>query len=75
MTSYGNEEDYLRDQVRSNRLAIDYIQDQISQLMSDYKEDHCHTKDKIHAVYLRGVEFLKADSAEKRKEIKRLSAG
>ena len=72
MTSYANEEDFLKDQIRSNNLAINFIKGKLGDLNSDFQEDHINTKDKIINVYLQGIDTLKEDNELKRERIKSL---
>jgi hypothetical protein len=72
MTSYANEEDFLKDQIRSNNLAIKFIKGKLGDLKSEFQEDHISTKDKIMNVYLQGIEALKEDSELKKERIKAL---
>ncbi len=70
MTSYANEEDFLKDQIRSNNLAIKFIKEMLDDLSSDFQEDHISTKDKIMNIYLQGIEALEEDSELKKERIK-----
>ncbi|MDA8866264.1 hypothetical protein N9H77_02040 [Porticoccaceae bacterium] len=70
MTSYANEEDFLKDQIRSNNLAIKFIKEKLDDLSSDFQEDHISTKDKIMNIYLQGIEALEEDSELKKERIK-----
>ena len=72
MTSYANEEDFLKDQIRSNNRAINFIKGKLGDLKSEFQEDHISTKDKIMNVYLQGIEALKEDSELKKERIKAL---
>ena len=72
MTSYANEEDFLKDQIRSNNLAVKFIKGKLGDLKSDFQEDHISTKDKIMNVYLQGIKALEEDSALKKERIKAL---
>lgn len=47
MTSYANEEDFLKDQIRSNNLAIRYMKQQIQNVESEFLEDYVNTKKKL----------------------------
>ena len=58
MTSYANEEDFLKEQIRSNNLAINFIKGMLDDLGSEFQEDHISTKGKIINVYLQGIEAL-----------------
>ena len=58
MTSYANEEDFLKEQIRSNNLAINFIKGMLDDLGSEFQEDHISTKSKIINVYLQGIEAL-----------------
>jgi len=72
MTSYANEEDFLKDQIRSNNLAIKFIKGKLGDLNSEFQEDFINTKDKIMNVYLQGMDTLKEDIELKRERIKSL---
>jgi hypothetical protein len=72
MTSYANEEDFLKDQIRSNNLAIKFIKEKLDDLSHQFQEDHISTKDKIMNVYLQAIEALKEDSELKKERIKAL---
>jgi len=72
MTSYANEEDFLKDQLRSNNLAIKFIKKKLDDLSHQFEEDHISTKDKIMNVYLQGIEALEEDSELKKERIKAL---
>jgi regulatory protein YycI of two-component signal transduction system YycFG len=72
MTSYANEEDFLKDQIRSNNLAIKFIKEKLDDLSHQFQEDHISTKDKIMNVYLQGIEALEEDSELKKERIKAL---
>jgi hypothetical protein len=72
MTSYANEEDFLKDQIRSNNLAIEFIKEKLDDLSHGFQEDHIGTKDKIMNVYLQAIEALKEDSELKKERIKAL---
>ena len=66
MTSYANEEDFLKDQIRSNNRAINFIKGKLDDLNSEFQEDHTSTEDKIMNVYLQGIEALEEDSELKK---------
>jgi regulatory protein YycI of two-component signal transduction system YycFG len=72
MTSYANEEDFLKDQIRSNKIAIEFIKEKLDDLSHQFQEDHISTKDKIMNVYLQGIEALEEDSELKKERIKAL---
>jgi regulatory protein YycI of two-component signal transduction system YycFG len=72
MTSYANEEDFLKDQIRSNNLAIKFIKEKLDDLSHHFQEDHISTKDKIMNIYLQGIEALEEDSELKKERIKAL---
>ena len=62
MTSYANEEDFLKDQIRSNNLAIRYMKQQIQNVESEFLEDYVNTKEKIINIYIQGVEMLEEET-------------
>ena len=66
MTSYATEEDFLRDQIQSNNLAIKFIKRELNRVSSKIQEDYIYTKEKIINVYVRGVEALEEDSEQKK---------
>jgi len=72
MTYYANEEGFLKDQIRSNNLAIEFIKGKLGDLNSEFQEDFINTKDKIMNVYLQGMDTLKEDIELKRERIKSL---
>ena len=72
MTSYANEEDFLKDQIRSNKIAIEFIKEKLDDLSHGFQEDHIGTKDKIMNVYLQGIEALEEDSELIKERIKAL---
>ena len=74
MTSYSCEQNYLRDQIRSNNLAIKYLEKKIGLLNLELAPDHIGTEEKVQEALEGGIKFLKADSREKRKCIKELDA-
>lgn len=69
MTSYASEEDFLKDQIQSNNLAIEFIKDELEKVISELPEDHTGTKEKIINVYTRGIGYLKKDNQVKKREI------
>ena len=69
MTSYASEEDFLKDQIQSNNLAIEFIKDELEKVISELPEDHVGTKEKIINVYTRGIGYLKKDNQVKKREI------
>ena len=72
MTSYNTEQDYLRDQIRSNNLAIKFLQEKIKLIQYEFTFDYLGTERKIEKALLDGINALKADSKEKRSQIKEL---
>ena len=70
MTSYANEEDFLRDQIQSNNLAIKFIKRELNKVRSEIQDDYIDTKSKVINVYAKGVEALEEDSEQKRERIK-----
>jgi|TARA_B110000503_G_C6828951_1_gene281973 hypothetical protein len=70
MTSYANEEDFLRDQIQSNNLAIKFIKRELNRVRSEIQDDYIDTKSKVINVYAKGVEALEEDSEQKRERIK-----
>ena len=75
MTSYANEEDFLRDQIQSNNLAIKFIKRELNRVRSEIQDDYIDTKSKVINVYAKGVEALEEDSEQKRERIKFLGHG
>jgi hypothetical protein len=69
MTSYALEEDFLKDQIQSNNLAIEFIKDELEKVISELPEDHAGTKEKIINVYTRGIGYLKKDNQVKKRKI------
>ena len=75
MTSYANEEDFLRDQIQSNNLAIKFIKRELNRVRSEIQDYYIDTKSKVINVYAKGVEALEEDSEQKRERIKFLGHG
>ena len=73
MTSYASEEDFLLDQIRSNKLAIKYLQGRLTEVIEEFFDDHAYTKKKIINAYTEGIEVLKIDSEEKQKRLELLA--
>ena len=73
MTSYANEEDFLKDQIRSNNLAIKFFKRELDKINSEFVEDFINTKDKIINVYVEGIGILQKDNHLKREKIKSLA--
>lgn len=69
MTSYASEEDFLKDQIQSNNLAIEFIKDELEKVISELPEDHVGTKEKIINVYTRGIGCLKKDKEVNKRKI------
>ena len=72
MTSYANEEDFLRDQLHSNNIAVKFIKRELHKDRSEFQEDQIGTKNKVVNVYTQGLEALKEDSEHKSERIRLL---
>ena len=72
MTTYVNEKDYLRDQIKSNNLAIKHFTQQLKEVF--FQEDFIGTADKVFDGYEKFIELIKLDSKEMRKRIKELDS-
>ena len=72
MTTYPSEKHYLQDQVKSNNLAIKFLQKELNKPHDELKPDFLGTNEKIVEVYLTGIEKLKQDNKILRKKIKSL---
>ena len=68
MTTYIKEQDYLRDQIKSNNLAIKHFTQQLEEVF--IQEDFIGTADKVFDGYEKIIELIKLDSKEMRKRIK-----
>jgi len=69
MTTYASEEDYLRDQIESNKEAIEFIEQELEKISAELLEDHAGTAEKIISVYARGIEYLKRDNRKKEDQV------
>lgn len=75
MTSYASEEDYLLDQIESNKEAIEFIEEELEKVLAELLEDHAGTGEKIISVYTRGIDYLKRDNRQKEDKVKALKYG
>ncbi len=73
MTTYKCEQDYLRDQVHSNTLAIRYLKEKLEMAHDELVPDYMGTEQKVIGVLEDGIQSLKEDSKEMRKRIKELN--
>lgn len=73
MTSYNSEQDYLRDQVHSNTLAIRYLKEKLEITLDEMVPDFMGTEQKVIGVLEDGIQSLKEESKEMRKRIKELN--
>lgn len=74
MTSYECEQDYLRDQIYSNRLAVKYLETKIEMVDVELMPDYLGTDAKVIDVLLAGIKSLKDESKKMRKRVKDLDA-
>lgn len=74
MTSYACEQDYLRDQIRSNRLAVKYLEEKLELVEFELMPDYLGTEIKVIDILESGIKSLKGESKEMRKRIKELDA-
>lgn len=74
MTSYDSEQDYLKDQVYSNTLAIRYLQQKLEMIGDELLPDYMGTEQKVIGVLEEGIQSLKEESKEMRRRIKELNA-
>ena len=74
MTSYDSEQDYLRDQVHSNTLAIRYLKEKLEIILDEMVPDYMGTEHKVIGVLEDGIQSLKTESKEMRRRIKELNA-
>ena len=73
MTTYSSEQDYLRDQVRSNTLAIRYLEEKLEITFDEMVPDYMGTEQKVIGVLEDGIRSLKEESKEMRRRIKELN--
>lgn len=74
MTSYECEQDYLRDQIYSNSLAVKYLETKIEMVDVELMPDDLGTDTKVIDVLLAGIKSLKDESKKMRKRVKDLDA-
>ena len=73
MTSYGSERDFLLDQIKSNKEAIEFIEQELEKVSAKLLEDHAGTAEKIIGVYTKGINSLKRDNLQKEDKVKALT--
>ena len=74
MTSYACEQDYLKDQIYSNKLAVKYLEEKLDMAVVDLMRDHMGTETKVIDIFQGGIKSLKNESKKMRKRIKELDA-
>lgn len=74
MTVYDTEQDYLKDQIRSNRLAIKYLEEKLEIVELELLPDFLGTETKVIEILDSGIKSLKLSSKTMRKRIKELDA-
>ena len=74
MTTYECEQDYLRDQVHSNTLAIRYLKEKLEMVHYELVPDYMGTEQAVIRVLEDGIQSLKGESKEMRRRIKELNA-
>lgn len=74
MTSYACEQDYLKDQIYSNKLAVKYLEEKLDMVVVDLMRDHMGTETKVIDILEAGIKSLKNESKKMRKRIKELDA-
>ena len=74
MTSYACEQDYLKDQIHSNRLAVKYLEEKLEMVEVELMPDYLGTETKVINILGSGIKSLKEESKQMRKRIKELDA-
>ena len=74
MTSYEREQDYLRDQIHSNRLAVKYLEAKLEMVDVELMPDYLGTDTKVIDALTAGIKSLKDDSKKMRKRVRDLDA-
>ena len=74
MTSYACEQDYLRDQIYSNKLAVKYLEEKLDMVVVEMMRDHMGTETKVIDILETGIKSLKSESKKMRNRIKELNA-
>lgn len=74
MTSYDCEQDYLKDQIYSNKLAVKYLEEKLEMVEFELTPDYLGTEMKVINIIESGIKSLKGESEEMRRRIKELDA-
>ena len=74
MTSYECEQDYLRDQIYSNKLAIKYLETKLEMVDVELMPDYLGTDTKVIDVLTAGIKSLKDKSKKMRQRVRDLDA-
>jgi hypothetical protein len=74
MTSYACEQDYLKDQIYSNKLAVKYLVEKLDMVVVEMMRDHIGTETKVIDILETGIKSLKSESKKMRKRIKQINA-
>ena len=74
MTSYACEQDYLKDQIHSNRLAVKYLEEKIEMVEVELMPDYLGTEIKVIDILESGIKSLKEENKQMRRRIKELDA-
>ena len=74
MTSYECEQDYLRDQIYSNKLAIKYLETKLEMVDVELMPDYLGTDTKVRDALTAGIKSLKDDSKKMRKRVRDLDS-
>ena len=72
MTSYECEQDYLRDQIYSNSLAVKYLEAKLDMVDIELMPDYLGTDTKIIDILTAGIKSLKSESKKMRQRVKDL---
>ncbi|MDA9837647.1 hypothetical protein N9393_01300 [Luminiphilus sp.] len=74
MTSYECEQDYLRDQIYSNKLAIKYLETKLEMVDVELMPDYLGTDTKVIDALTAGIKSLKDKSKKMRQRVRDLDA-
>lgn len=72
MTSYACEQDYLRDQISSNELAVKYLEEKLERVEVELLPDYMGTETKVIEILESGIKSLKDENKQMRRRIKEL---
>jgi hypothetical protein len=70
--SYACEQDYLRDQISSNRLAVKYLEEKLERVEVELLPDYMGTETKVIEILVSGIKSLKDENKRMRRRIKEL---